>query len=61
MDAHDDCVALVVDSNFFELFRGTHEYTLKWLEKNPDSKAKMVAVGKDLQFLSIGEYKALHG
>lgn len=51
----------VLGEDFRELFRGTHEYVLNWLERNQKTGlAKMVAVGKDFQLLSVSEYKSLH-
>lgn len=52
-------VACVVDSGFKELFTGAHIYAVKWIIEHP-SQAKMVALGRDFQILSVEEYLAIH-
>ncbi len=55
-----DSVASVLDRNWATLFKGTHERVMVWLMSNDIHNAKMVAVGKDMQILSLGEYRLKH-
>jgi hypothetical protein len=58
-----DEIAYVLDGQFETYFSGDYAQVLKWLEDNPEKakSLKTVAMGKDFQIVSIGEFKALHG
>lgn len=57
-----ECIVHVIDRGFRELFMGTPEYAIKWLQRNKDNpNPVMVSIGKDHQLLSIEEFKELHG
>jgi hypothetical protein len=52
----------VVNSTMNTLFYGSTKSVFEWLEVESNAaKAKMVAVGDDMQLLSIGEFRALYG
>lgn len=53
-----DCLAHILTEDFQPLFGGCHEFVAMRLIG--DKEAKMVAVGKDFQILSISEYLSLY-
>lgn len=55
-------ISYVLADGFVELFVGTPEYVVKWLQRyNNEVEPKMVTVGKDFKILSVEEFKELHG
>lgn len=55
-----DSIAHVLGEGWVELAVGTKTRVVKWLRENPDAPAKMVALGRDKQILSISEFLSMH-
>lgn len=54
---HPDSVASVLNKDWGTLFKGTHDRVMTWMMTHDLTDAKMVAVGKDMQVMSLGEYR----
>lgn len=56
-----ECLVRVLDRCFETIFLGTQQFVLNWIRRNRgDDRSKMIAVGKDMQLLSVSEYENLH-
>jgi hypothetical protein len=55
-------ILMVVNSTMNTLFYGDTKSVYEWLEVESNAEAaKMIAIGKDMQLLSISEFKSLYG